>query len=221
MKKKVLAVLLTSVLCISGCGGAGASSATSKETSEKVSVATSVAETEPSGDEDTDKELEALGEVEVEKELFDVKLTVPADLVGETTQEELEKTVGDTVHTVTLNDDGSVTYVMSKKQHKEFLKQTKESFQKTLDEMTNSEDYPNFEKITPNDDFTSFKVEIKSQELDMNEYFSTYVFMMYGEMYSIFSGKNVDNIHVDFVNVDSGDVFESFDSKDLEDSEAE
>ena len=66
---------------------------------------------------------------------------------------------------------------------------------------------------------TEFTVTTKSSALDMNESFSTMAFYMYGGMYNIFNGTEVDNIHVDFVNADSGEIISSSDSKNLEDSE--
>ena len=36
-------------------------------------------------------------------------------------------------------------------------------------------------------------------------------------MYAIYAGNSVDNIHVDFVNADTGNIIESGDSKDLAD----
>ena len=38
---------------------------------------------------------------------------------------------------------------------------------------------------------------------------------MYGGMYAIFSGDEVDNIHVDYVNAASGEIISSADSKDM------
>jgi hypothetical protein len=56
-----------------------------------------------------------------------------------------------------LNDDGSVTYKMTKGQHKEVMEGIKESIEEALGEMIASEDY-SFTKIEPNSDFTKFKV---------------------------------------------------------------
>ena len=151
-------------------------------------------------------------EIQVEKELFDVTVTLPADLVGETTQEELEATMSDQVHSATLNEDGSVTYVMSKSQHKALMESTRESIETSLEELIGSEEYPNFQKIEHNDDFTSFTVTTASTELDLSESFSSMLFYIYGGMYNAFNGTQVDNIHVDFVNADTGDIIKSYDS---------
>lgn len=166
------------------------------------------------------EDLENLGDIEVDKNLFDVVITMPADLVGETTQEELDQQAAESgVHSITLNEDGSATYVMSKEQHKKLLEETRQSIQTSLDAMVGSEDYPNITSIEANDNFTSFTVTTTSTELSLTEAFSVMGFYLYGGVYGIFSGETPDNIHVDFVNADTGEIMESSDSKDLEESE--
>ena len=38
---------------------------------------------------------------------------------------------------------------------------------------------------------------------------------MYGGMYGIFAGEKVDNVQVDFVNADSGEIISTGNSKDM------
>ena len=61
---------------------------------------------------------------------------------------------------------------------------------------------------------TEFTVTTKSSALDMNESFSTMAFYMYGGMYNVFSGENVSNISVTFINADTGQVIETANSAD-------
>lgn len=65
--------------------------------------------------------LDALGKVETENGILTVSITIPADLVGETTQEDLDASKGELYQSALLNDDGSVTYKMTKKQHRAML----------------------------------------------------------------------------------------------------
>ena len=44
-------------------------------------------------------------------------------------------------------------------------------------------------------------------------------FYTYGGMYAIFNGETVDNIHVDFVNTDTGEVISSANSSDMGNSD--
>lgn len=132
------------------------------------------------------------------------------------TQEDLDAKASEIGYKVTLNDDGSATYVMTKKQHKDMMDGIAASIKSSLNEMVGSEDYPNITGISANDDFTVFTITTKNTEPDMNESFAVMALYMYGGMYHIFNGTTVDNIHVDYVNADSGEIISSADSKDME-----
>lgn len=212
MKKKIVLLLLASILAISGCGKTNATP--NNSTSENKN------EQNLESPETENTELDSLGEIEVEENLFTVELTIPADYVEATTQEELDKSAEEHGYkSITLNDDGSATYIMTKAQHKELMEELAASFNSALDEMVGSEDYPNFTEITTNSDFTEFKITTTSTELDFNESLSVIVFYMYGSMYNVFNGESESNIHIDFVNSDTGEVISSSDSSDLADME--
>ena len=198
MKNKSIMIILAAALLFTACGStANPSSDPSSST-----TITESSEVEPS--------------VEVERELFDVTITIPADFVGEQTQEDLDKISQEKGYqSITLNADGSATYVMTRTQHEELLAEYRQQLTDTLNEMVGSEDYPNFTSIVANDNFTEFTVTTKSTELDMNESFSVIAFYMYGGLYNVFSGVYVDNVHVDFINADTGEIIDSSDSSDM------
>lgn len=216
MKNKMIIAILTVVVLMTGCGSAADNQKT--ETVEEAPVIESTAEESvPEETEDASMDdLEALGDIEVEQNLFTVELTIPKDYVGETTQEKLDATAEEKGYkSITLNADGSATYVMTKKQHQEMMAGIEKNIDDSLAELVGSEDYPNFTDVKANDDYTSFTITTKSTELGLNESFSVMMFYMYGGMYHIFNGTTVDNIHIDFVNADSGQVINTADSKDI------
>ncbi len=259
MKNRVLATILTFVVCMGtlcGCGNAAPAettqeetlaavetavetatvaetivetqeetvaetteeTATETETTEETAEETTAAETEETGS--SLEDLEAIGDVEVDKGLFDVTLTIPKDYIGDTTQEKLDEVAKEKgYYSITLNDDGSATYVMTKKQHKEMLNELKKSIDKSLSEMAGSENYPNITSVTANDNYTSFTITTTNAEPSLAESFAVMAMYMYGGMYGIFAGEPADNIHVDYVNADSGQVISSADSKDAGSSE--
>lgn len=218
MKKKLITLLLVSVLTLSGCGGSDTPAANTPAGTEAPAAETPENESSEADSEDI-SELDSLGDLEVEQQLFDVTITIPADYVESTTQEELDEAVKEHGYKATLNEDGSATYVMTKSQHKEMMKELTSSMQESLDGMAGSEEYPNITSVTANSDFTEFTVTTKNSEPDLAESFSVMAFYMYGGMYNIFNGTEVDNIHVDFVNADSGEVISSSDSSSLGESE--
>lgn len=207
MKKRIVATMLILSMALSGCGSSG-SADTATTSTQKVE--------DTSSTEDAFSELDALGDVEVDKNIFDVTITVPADYVGDVTQEELDAQAKESdIHSITLNEDGSAIYVMSKSQHKQMMKDLADNCNASLSDMVGSDDYPNITDIKANSDFTNFTVTTTSTDLDLAESMSIIVFYMYGGMYAIFNGSDVDNIHVDFVNADSGEIISSADSSDM------
>lgn len=136
--------------------------------------------------------------------LFNVALTIPAEYVEGTTQKELNKQAKEgTFKSATLNKDGSVTYVMSKSQHKEMLNTLKDSIADELNKIPNSTDYPNVTKVEANDDYTKFTVTTASTELSFEEQFLSVQLYIYGGMYNAFNNLS-PVISVDYVNADSG-----------------
>lgn len=208
MKKKHLIIAAAALaLSLSACGS-------SAETSQTTAAEQSAESVEAESTTERD-DLEAIGDVEVDQNLFDVVLTIPADYIGETTQEELEAEAAEGGYKVVLNDDGSATYTMTKQQHKEMMNGIRDSINQSLNEMIGSEDYPNFTAIEANEDFTSFTVTTSASELSLTDGISVIGFYMYGGLYNIFNGTPVDNIHVDFVNADSGEIISSSDSSEM------
>lgn len=156
--------------------------------------------------------------IEVEDNLFDVTLTLPADYASDITEEEIAQQVADgKVHTGTLNDDGSVTYTMSKAQHTALLESIAAELRSTLDDMIGSTDYPNLTSIETNDDFTDFTVYTTTQPgaVGLSDEMSVLIYYTCGKMYGIVSGQEPDNIHVDILNAESGELVSSHDSKDF------
>lgn len=147
--------------------------------------------------------------------LFNVALTIPAEYVEGTTQKELNKQAKEgTFKSATLNKDGSVTYVMSKSQHKEMLNTLKDSIADELNKIPNSTDYPNVTKVEANDDYTKFTVTTASTELSFEEQFLSVQLYIYGGMYNAFNNLS-PVISVDYVNADSGATIYSGKSSDI------
>lgn len=209
MKKKIIVLLLGVTFILSACGGAEDSEAISTEKNDSEAVSEMTTEGDIS-------DLDAIGDIEVEENLFSVELTIPADYVGDTTQEELDVMAEENgFKSITLNEDGSATYIMTKAQHKEMMEEMAANINTSLAEMIGSEEYPNFTAIEANEDFTEFTITTASTELDLAESFSVIGFYMYGGMYNIFNGTPVGNIHVDFINADSGEIISSSDSSSM------
>lgn len=160
--------------------------------------------------------IDALGDIEVDDGLFDVTLTIPADFVGDSTQEELEESAKEIGCKVKLNADGTATYTLTKKQHQDILEEYAAQINADLQAMVGSDDFPNFVSVEANDNFTEFTIRTKSTELDFQESFSVMQFYMYSGLYGIFNGVTPDNCSVVFVNDQTGEIISESNSADME-----
>ena len=195
MKKFIVMLIFVLSLCLCGC---------SSVSSENVNVSEPVIE--------SPKETEIyLPVVEKEENLFDVEMTISADYTdAEMKQEdydELAKAKG--YKSIILNEDNSVTYTMTKKQHKEFVEEIRIEVCNSIDSLIESEQFPNFTEIKYNDDFTEIEVTTKSKELDFAESFSTLYFYSACGMYNQFAGNTIENCHIDFINAETGEIIDS------------
>lgn len=205
--KKILALMLSLSLLfvITGC------SSDSGTESQSPSV-------QPEQQSEDVNSLEDLDGLDVEQNLFDVEITIPESFLDEgITQEDLDAEVKESgFQSATLNEDGSVTYVMTKAQHKEMMYGIKEAIDQSLQDMIDPETYPTFVEVTANDDYSQFTVKTTSSELGLTESFSVLAFYIYGGMYHAFNGTQVDDITVSFVNADTGEIIEESHSSDAE-----
>lgn len=205
--KKILALMLSLSLLflITGC------SSDSGTESQSPSV-------QPEQQSEDVNSFEDLDGLDVEQDLFDVEITIPESFLDEgITQEDLDAEVKESgFQSATLNEDGSVTYVMTKAQHKEMMSGIKEAIDQSLQDMIDPETYPTFVEVTANDDYSQFTVKTTSSELGLTESFSVLAFYVYGGMYHAFNGTQVDDITVSFVNADTGEIIEESHSSDAE-----
>lgn len=95
-----------------------------------------------------------------------------------------------------VNEDGSITYTLTKKQQKEWKKAVKSNFddyiKDILDDDTN---YPNVEDITYNNDMTEFEIDLATTNIAQSELFIGYIALFTAPVYQQVNGvaeKDVD-----------------------------
>ena len=151
-----------------------------------------------------------------------VEVTLPAALVEGYDTSDLESMVEqEGIEAATKNDDGSITWVMTRQKHDELMQTLRESFDTSLNEIVASGDYPTFVGIQHNDNFSEFTVNVNADQLGLQESFSTLAFYMMGGVYNNFNNTPVDDIKVTFVNDNTGDVISSVNSADMGKQQAE
>ena len=220
--KKIFAVLLIICLALSlvGCGSKPDTDPVVTDSVDASQAPEEAIEPEPVSEDDTIEdeawnELEALGQVQTEDGVVFVKITLPPDIVGaDITQETLDADAGENYISAKLNNDGSVSYKMTKKQHKVMLDGLVESMEQSLQEMIGGEEY-SYTKIDHNKSFTQFDVTISGTELNFYDSFGVMAFYMYCGFYGLFSGHAADNVIVNFYDV-NGTLINTADSANMD-----
>ena len=103
----------------------------------------------------------------VDEKLLTVDITIPASMFDEdnpATEELTEEQKEQGFKSAKLNDDGSVTYTMSKSAFKEFKETTKQATIETLDSL--NQDYPCVVSTDYNDDFSEVKIYVNKSEYE-------------------------------------------------------
>ena len=155
-------------------------------------------------------QLAAIGDVQVENGIMTVSLTVPADLAQNITQETIDAGIGTQYQAAFRNQDGSITYKMTKEQHQAMLEQLAVSFDNSLQEMIDDEKYT-ISNITRNNDFTVFDISLDGAEPSVSDSFAAFSLYMYGELYGVFNGNRPEHVIVNYLD-SNGNLIDSDDS---------
>ena len=217
-------IIAAAAVIMTGCAanpqpGTPAEKAGTAETEKPAAENTTSGKTDAPGGESEEKQSsEAQSTVEVKpQEEEKVTLVIPTVYENITTQEEADQ-IRDRngYESATLEEDGSLTIVMSRGQYDELLRGFRESVDRGISEII-SEDYgSSIEKIEYNDDYSVFTVTVAADEIGIIERQTADELVMYGTLYHIYTAGEADHIQVDYVNRDSGEIIESADSGSLD-----
>ncbi|MGM9928025.1 MAG: hypothetical protein ACI35P_08735 [Bacillus sp. (in: firmicutes)] len=119
-----------------------------------------------SSDDEAKKE-ESNDTVEVDKGLLNVEVTLPASFFeGQDIDEVIAQAEEEGVKEVIKNDDGSLTYKMSKSEHKKMMTEMETEIKAFVEEMETSEDYTSIEKVDYNKSFDEFTVTVNREAFE-------------------------------------------------------
>ncbi|MCE7792979.1 hypothetical protein K8O68_11180 [Salipaludibacillus sp. CUR1] len=151
--------------------------------------------------------------VSVDTGASEVTITLPPSLFEEEDPEDMiaeEEEEG--IYDVTMLEDGTVTYTMSKEKHEEMMQEMEKDINETIEETKNSEDFVSISDITYNDSYSEFTM-IVEQETFENSFdgFAAFGLGLSGMFYQLFDGVDPDNFEVivHFENEHTGEVFET------------
>jgi len=142
-----------------------------------------------------------------------VTITIPKEFFEDSTEEGILAGAAESgFTTAVVNADGSVTYTMPRSLHDEMLKEMTDAIDETIAEaLRDSPDI--FSDVTYNDTVTRFSVIVNRSvfESRFDAPFIGFGLGLGGLLYQIYQGvpQNDQEVLIDFVDGDSGDVFDS------------
>ncbi|MEH7384236.1 hypothetical protein V7147_02305 [Bacillus sp. JJ1521] len=147
----------------------------------------------------------------VDKGLLNVEITLPASMFeGEDIDQLIADAKAEGVKEVIQNEDGSLTYKMSKAEHKKMMDEMKTSILETIEDMKTSEDYVSIKDVTYNKGFTEFTLVVDKAAYENSlDGFAVFGLGISEAYYQLFNGVNEDDYKVTISVKDqaTGEVF--------------
>jgi uncharacterized protein YceK len=209
---KLTTACLTIVLAVAGCSSTTTTEPATEPASAPVEQEEDTDGVEPDGaGEGGEADLEGLGDVEVDRGLLSVEVTLPpVYFEGQSSEEILAEARGDGILDVTVNADGSVTYRMSRSKHRELMQEIRTSLSESLDDLP--EDFTSVQEVTVNQDVTEFRIVADQAAYEGSfDSFVIFAIAMQAGMYHLFDGATSDSyrVTIELIDAASGAVFDT------------
>lgn len=206
--KKFAAIIAASGLALAACSSD--SEPETEPVEETDGAADTMTETQDAEEAESDEEG---GGVSVDEGLFNVEVTIPAGFFeGEDPEQLAAEAEEEGVEKATVNDDGSVTYKMSKAQHKEMMAELATSVEEAKTDILESGDFPSIQSIETSDNYDRFTVNVDRQAYeDSFDGFATITLGLVGSFYQLYDGADPDNYEVtlEMTDAETGEVFDT------------
>lgn len=212
-------LLSVMVILLAGCTAAQSPASTGAATAQQSVEAaadgqTSSAETAADEEQAADASGTAQDAAAAKRELRTI--VIPTMYESVTSQEEADKIAEKNGYeSAFLEEDGSLTVVMEEEVYEKMISAFLDSVEKGVKEIIGDGSVSSVKKIEYNEDLSIFTVSVDADEIGIIERQAAEELVMYGTLYHIYTGNNVDHIQVDFVSEESGEVIESADSGSL------
>lgn len=161
--------------------------------------------------------------VEVNKKIINKEVTLSKDFLEMAEIDDPQASIDELINEKIIksgkvNNDGSVTYVMTPSQHKAYMKSLKESFEEGNKDLIN-DSVNSILDIKPSDDFSKFDIYVDPNSYSSLDSLMAIAFYIQGGYYRMFNGDKDTNVIVNFINNDTKEIIESGNSAQLMESD--
>lgn len=204
MKKLLSILLILSILLgLAACGGKSADASPAATPTPKP-ASSQPADAPQSG-----------GSVEVDERLLTVELTLPASFFEDEDMSTFDAKAyaeENGYHSAAVNEDGSVSIVMSKARHKEIMAELHAAVEQSFDELIGAEDTPYITDITFSDSFDKVNIIVDKAGYEsgglMVAFLPMMIYIPVG-MYHVFDGTDAAKCEISFIADGTGELLAS------------
>ena len=136
--------------------------------------------------------------IETDEKLMTVKVTLSPMLFKDKTPEEIKAEAKENgIKKCVVNEDGSVTYIMTKAKRDAMLDEMKDNFEETYDGLVNGDEkIESFVDIKANDDFSQVDIYVNKAKYTIWDSMNAMVFYITGVYYQCLSGLDFNEVDV-------------------------
>ncbi|MBG9694085.1 hypothetical protein ABD91_25535 [Lysinibacillus sphaericus] len=151
--------------------------------------------------------------LKVDKGLINVEVTIPATLYkGQDIDSIISEAKNSGIKEVIKNEDGSLTYKMSKSEHKKMMKELKERIVKSVEELKTSEDFVSINDVTYNKSFSEFTLIVNKEKFEGSfDAIASFGLALAGMYYQLFNGADIEDykVTVNLKDETNGEIFDT------------
>ena len=136
--------------------------------------------------------------LKVDKGLLNVEVTIPASFYeGQDIDKAITEAKKEGIKEAIKNEDGSVTYKMSKSVHNKMMKELEKSVLETVEEIKTSGDFTSIKDVTYNKSFSEFTLTVNKEEFESSfDAMSSMGLAIVGMYYQLFGGTDPEKFKV-------------------------
>lgn len=152
-------------------------------------------------------------EIEVDKGLLNVDITIPASFFEASDAETVINDAKEQGATKAVkNEDGSFSFTYPKSVHNEMMDEFKQTINDGIAEQLANETFKSLKEITHNDSFSEFTVEVDKEKYEGSmDAFMVFGLSIQGLMYNAFNGTDTTDMKITFHMKDTatGEIFDT------------
>lgn len=131
-------------------------------------------------------------------------------IVEQTDEEIIADATEDGAEDVKINADGSLTYKLSKKEHKKILSEMETGLIESIQEIVDSSEFPSIKEISFNKDFADFDMRVDKATFENSfDNLAPFTLLLSTAYYHALLGKDNSEykMHINYIDAVTGEIF--------------